>query len=312
MTEQQLLKEATDLYHQEGREAEAITAFRKLLAAYPKNSEAWAHLSTMCRQIGDYDAAISAIDRAISLAPEDAWLNEQKGSLLASIARMPAESQHYFDERTREAFLITAYPTKSHLLLALDRTLEHLLHLMEKAGKPTFKPRLKLAMSKTNIGAHKDAITILTGLLDGPPPPRMNPARWQRQRLNLDNHIANNLVALGRYAAAETRYQSVMTNQKDNYLTGLQLVKLYEASAEPAKRKGLLQQLYSDNEARFKRSPEPAFLFRKIALLRALDEPNRLKELEADFAALPTDREYNQQAIKEMRATINEILGDAE
>jgi len=98
MTEEELFNKAETFYSQEGKELQAIEAYKELLDKYPDNINGWAHLSVMQNKIADFDGAIFSINRAIDISQNNTWIIKQKYTLLSLLSSFRIEGQIYFDE----------------------------------------------------------------------------------------------------------------------------------------------------------------------------------------------------------------------
>jgi tetratricopeptide (TPR) repeat protein len=62
-----------------GRVAEGLEFFKQVTRSYPNSVEAWINLAATSVTIGDYDAEIVALDRALALDPQNATAWNQQG-----------------------------------------------------------------------------------------------------------------------------------------------------------------------------------------------------------------------------------------
>jgi Flp pilus assembly protein TadD len=65
-----------------GKYDEAIQAFDKALELDPQNAEAWSEKGYALGELGKYDEAIQALDKAIELDPQNAEAWSEKGVVL--------------------------------------------------------------------------------------------------------------------------------------------------------------------------------------------------------------------------------------
>ena len=161
MKEQELLDKALKFYQAKGKELNAIEAFRNLLSKYPENDQGWAHLSTMQMQISDYDKSISSINKAIEIKPNNFWYFRQKATLQRHILNYPSENQNYFNEKTREAYLIEAYESRNELHIDYDKTLNTIVTLEPQNEKVVFETTQQIARNHQEIGNYEIAIQHL-------------------------------------------------------------------------------------------------------------------------------------------------------
>jgi tetratricopeptide (TPR) repeat protein len=94
----------------DGRDAEAIPLFQKVLAENPRLADGWSQYGTSLERDGRYDEAIAAYRRAADLSPELApWLSI--GSLLLKMKRYDEAAQH-------AQLAMKGNPGGAHMLLA--------------------------------------------------------------------------------------------------------------------------------------------------------------------------------------------------
>ncbi len=53
-----------------GRAAEALGYFERTLDLLPEHREAWLNMAIAHRELGDYEAAMAAVDKALEIAPD--------------------------------------------------------------------------------------------------------------------------------------------------------------------------------------------------------------------------------------------------
>ncbi|HEV2748482.1 MAG TPA: sulfotransferase [Allosphingosinicella sp.] len=84
----ELARSRAAILHAQGRIAEAIAAYERLLAADPADFEAWNNLGNARREAGDADGAVAALERAAALRPESPLVQFNLGVSLAAAGRL--------------------------------------------------------------------------------------------------------------------------------------------------------------------------------------------------------------------------------
>lgn len=74
--------------HQQGRLAEAESAYRRVLAALPEHGGALRNLGVLALQTGHAGAALELLDAALRQSPADAALHGQRGDALLALGRL--------------------------------------------------------------------------------------------------------------------------------------------------------------------------------------------------------------------------------
>jgi hypothetical protein len=67
---------------QYGDHADAIEAYQRFLAIDPENVKALVHLGDVYSQAGQHDLALATIDRALAIAPGEAWATQWREEIL--------------------------------------------------------------------------------------------------------------------------------------------------------------------------------------------------------------------------------------
>ena len=303
MTEQELFKKATDFYHQEGQELNAIEAFKDLLKLFPNNLDGWRHLATMQNKITDFDEAIKSINKAVQIAPNNSWTIQQKCTILSLISRFPSEGQMYFNEKTREAHEIKTYLSKKELQRDLDKSIFNVIQLEKENKRVNHQYSWKLVHSKFNLKEHEKAIDILSNLKNRIPE-NYNQDRRNRELQNIETHITKNLIGLKRYKEAIARLEEAMKNQDDNYFTGMTLIDVYTETKNEINREKVLVELLKSNDKKIKDKPELAFFSRKFEILKMLEMPNQMEEINRDFELIKNQNDYIFKRIIEIKEKI--------
>src|SRR5512147_1353132 len=86
------IQDALRLAHA-GRIAEGAARLRGLLAHEPAHAAASCLLAVLLQQLGDNVGALEALDRATTLAPDDATVHETRAGTLLALGRA-ADAEH--------------------------------------------------------------------------------------------------------------------------------------------------------------------------------------------------------------------------
>ncbi|HXT03733.1 MAG TPA: tetratricopeptide repeat protein [Casimicrobiaceae bacterium] len=87
----------------EGRNDEAIAAFRTLLAEFPELPEPRNNLAVLYAQKGEYALARDELERAVQAAPDYAVAHENLGDVYTRLAEVEYEKTMSLDKRNRSA-----------------------------------------------------------------------------------------------------------------------------------------------------------------------------------------------------------------
>lgn len=303
MTEKELYDKAVDYYHQNGKELEAIQAFRNLLEKYPNNLKGWTHLATMQNAITDFDGAINSINQAIEIEPENSWTIQQKCTILSLILKFPSEGQMYFDEKTREAHEIKSFDSRLDLRKNLDESLEKVLQLEKENEKIFYRYSWKLALNKSKLNEFENAILILSNIKDKIPS-TFNAKKKEKETKIIEIGITNNLMALKKYEEVIVRLKEMLGKVDDKYSLGLQLADVYNKIKDSLNEEKILIQILSFNEQKLKEKPELAYLIRKFEILKKLERPNQMNEIFEDFKLIKHTNDYTINRKNEIREIV--------
>lgn len=281
MTEQELYKKAESFYYQEGKELNAIEAFKELLKVYPNNLDGWTHLSTMQHKITDFDGAIFSINKAIELAPDNAWTINQKCTLLSLISRLPSEGQMYFDEQTREAHEIKSYPQKTDLIFDLISDINRLLELEGNNERKKHSHLWRLSHNYRAINQNEEAIKTLLET-EKSIPSKYNTERRNREIANINREISSNYFALKNYSKAIEHLNKAFEFGLDDYKRTM-LYEIHQEMGDHEKAKNVLVDLVDRINTKLKKAPEPAYISQKVEILKMLGDTNALKNVLQHF-----------------------------
>ena len=87
----------------QGRNDDAIAAFRTLLAAFPELPEPRNNLAVLYAQKGEYALARDELERAVQAAPDYAVAHENLGDVYVRLAEVEYEKTIALDKRNRSA-----------------------------------------------------------------------------------------------------------------------------------------------------------------------------------------------------------------
>ncbi len=305
MTEQELYKKAEAFYFQEGKELNAIEAYKELLSSHPNNLEGWTHISTMQHKIADFDGAIFSINIAIELSPRNSWTINQKCTLLSFISKLTAEGQIYLDERTREAHKIKTYSTKNELIRDLISVLKKLIELEGNDGRKKHNYLWKLAHSYREINMNSEAINILLET-EKSIPSKYDEERRNRELSNIYREISSNHLSNKDYEKALEYLNTAFEYGLDDYKRTM-LADIYEEMQSHEQSRFVLTDLIERLNTKLKEVPEPAYITQKVQVLKKLQDVEGLKTVLHHFDNI-TETAYSIERKKELTVEIENYL----
>lgn len=311
MKENELLAIAIDLYHKEGKELDAIQAFKELLKDYPQNLDGWTHLSTIQNNIADFDGAIESINHAIKIDPNNSWTIQQKCTTLSLISKFSSEGQMYFNENTKEAYEIKSFNSKVDLFQDLNKSITKVIQLEEGNEKKKYDYSWKLANNKNKLGQFENAIEILTKLKKQIPK-TISSSKKENEITKIENGITKNLIGLKKYEEVIKRLKKSLENQSDDYFIGIQLAEIYSEINDTNSEENTLQKVLQNNDKKLREKPELAFLSRKFEILKKLNRQDKMKEVISDFELIENQNEFTITRKNEIKKKINEYLAKHE
>lgn len=80
LSELSTLLQAAVALHQQGHLAQAEGVYKKVLASYPEQADAWHLLGVLAHQREKHEEAVALIERAISIYPSEGQLLQQSWS----------------------------------------------------------------------------------------------------------------------------------------------------------------------------------------------------------------------------------------
>ncbi len=305
MREEALFKVAEGFYRREGKELEAIQAFKALLEAYPENLDGWTYLATMQHKITDFDGAIFAIDKAVALDPDNAWTINQKCTILSFISRFPCEGQLYFNQQTREAYEIKRYGSKTDLLLDLIAVVERLMEMEGVNERKKLGYLWKLAHNYKAVNQNQVAIDYLS-LAEHSIPEAYTDERKNRELANMYREMASNYLELKEYEKAITSLNNAFDRGLDDYMR-MMLADVYEEMGQYEQSKDVLQDLLTRINRKLETAPEPAFVSQKVAVLKRIDNKDGLRTVLDHFDAIPSNP-YSEERKEKLKLEIEHYL----
>ena len=118
--------------HRDGRLAEAVAAYRALLADDPENAGIWHNMGVALAGTGDAEAALAAFDRALALSPGYLHAQVNRGGALQSLGRHQAAAAAYaaalerdpglYEIRLREGLMRLAAGDRRGAMAAFSKT----------------------------------------------------------------------------------------------------------------------------------------------------------------------------------------------
>ena len=131
MVEDADLARAAALYR-DGRLAEAVAAYRALLADDPEDAGTWHNMGVALAETGDHRAALDAFDRALALRPDYLHAHANRGGALQSLGRHADAAAAYgkaltldpalYEIRLREGLMLLASGDRAGALEAFGKT----------------------------------------------------------------------------------------------------------------------------------------------------------------------------------------------
>lgn len=303
MKEKELLDKALKFYQAKDKELIAIEAFTNLLSQYPDNDQGWAHLSTMQMQISDYDKSIYSINKAIQINPDNSWYYRQKATLQRHILNYPSEDQNYFNDQTKEAYLVEAYESRNELHNDYDKTLNTIIKLEPQNEKVVFETTQQIARNHQEIGNYEIAIQHLEKSKSAIPK-SYSERRKTTQSKAIENRITNNIIELGRYKEAIIRLEKQSSEESDRYFIKLKIAELYDKLGNKEKSDELIGEAYIENETRIIEEPEVAYLVRKFELLKLMDNSELMNEIFSNYDEIKVKNEFTEKRINEIKLKI--------
>ncbi len=118
--------------HRDGRLAEAVAAYRALLADDPENAGTWHNMGVALAETGEPGAALDAFDRALALRPDYLHAHANRGGALQSLGRHADAAAAYgealtldpalYEIRLREGLMLLASGDRAGALEAFGKT----------------------------------------------------------------------------------------------------------------------------------------------------------------------------------------------
>lgn len=304
-TAEQLFDLAKKLYHTEGKEYEAIDAFKTLLSSFPNHIQGLENMSTMQCKVCDFDGALDSIDAAISFEPENPDLWHHKSLTLNLIEHFTYSSSYFLDEQTRECHEIKRFDTQEKLRIELLETINKQLTFFPL----TYWTRPNLVYSKgivlKSLKKYDEAIDTLKSSIplfqNVEKKPRMNPisgvymqiAQIYREKKDLKSAIENYDLAI-----AEGAGEIILTHKANAYKEFGDLVtanKLFDEFII----------LASDQ---FEKTKDAAYCFQILGVYESLAKFNAAIDVLDKLDQLENKREYLIDRIAKKRKELNEKL----
>jgi tetratricopeptide (TPR) repeat protein len=156
----------------QGRLAEAIAAYRKLLAAEPRNSDALHLLGIALARSGRAAEGVHAVSAAAELQPDNPSIQANLGNVLNELGRHEEAAEHFARALQLQPDMVAAAHARGRTLLRLGK-LEAALQALETAarlapGNSNIQSDLGVALQR--LGRSHEALQRLTRATD------LNPA----------------------------------------------------------------------------------------------------------------------------------------
>ena len=197
------LETAFDLFQQDDFAA-AIPALEALLAENPRMTDAWRFLGMSLQEAGRPEDALPALERALELSRGSPQVAAQIGLVLVDLGR-PEEARRHA-ELAREREPVLAAELAIAIALAAGR-LDEALALADVRFGPdavSRKTRRRLGLELAHAGRHREAIALLSALVEESPDPAAGTG------------LAHALLAAGRVAEAEPLVDQVLAAAPGN------------------------------------------------------------------------------------------------
>ena len=204
MTPDALVRTA-QLHEQQGRIAEAITAYHELLTRWPDRPESWYNLGVLLRKVRQFPAALACYQQALARGvqqPEEVHLN--RGVIYSDFLHQYEAAEHELN------CALAANPTYVPALFNLANLHEDLGR--RAAALATYEKLLQIDPHNAQVLARHAGVTTVTGS-DDPVIGRLqrevaNPNTSAADRASLGFALGQALDSCGAYEAAFDAYES--------------------------------------------------------------------------------------------------------
>ena len=211
-----------------------------------------------------------------------------------------SENQNYFNENTREAYLIESYGSRDELHIDYGKTLNTIVALESQNEKVVFETTQQIAINYQEIGNFEIAIQHLEKLKNRIPK-TYSERRKNTQFKAIENRITNNIIELGRCEEAIFRLKKQSSEESDSYFVKLKIADLYDKLGDKEKSDELIGETYVENETRISQTPEMAYLVRKFELLKLMRKSELMNEINSDYNKIKVKNEFTEKRIKEIK-----------
>jgi choline-sulfatase len=252
---------ATNLFTQ-GKYAEAVPAFQRLLAATPKMADAWENLAQSLEKLGRDGEALAAYQKALDASGGASFVAVATGSLLLKMGRLDEAQKHaelglkgspaMANSLLAQVALARGRPEEAERAAraALASPGSRIAPLMTLAQVCQKQNRLEEALDYANQAADEVARTGAAGQ-------GYLGLRWMRGDL---------LARLGRNAEAEREFLEEIRAFPSNTQAYSSLSVLYASEGRPQEAVGALQRMVEVNGS-------PAAYAEAVKTLRVLGDP---------------------------------------
>jgi len=252
---------ATTLFN-EGKYAEAVPAFQRLLAATPKMADAWENLAQSLEKLGRDGEALKAYQKALDASGGASFVAVATGSLLLKMGRLDEAQKHA--ELGLKGSPAMANSLLAQIALARDRPAE-----AEKAARTALaSPGSRIAplMTLAQVFQKQNRLDEALGYANQAADEVARTGAAGQGYLGLHWMRGDLLARLDRTAEAEREFLEEIRAFPANTQAYSSLSVLYASEGRPQEAVGMLQRMVEANGS-------PAAYAEAVKTLRVLGDP---------------------------------------
>jgi arylsulfatase A-like enzyme/Flp pilus assembly protein TadD len=252
---------ATTLFNQ-GKYAEAVPAFQRLLAATPQMADAWENLAQSLEKLGRDGEALAAYQRALDASGGASFVAVATGSLLLKMGRLDEAQKHA--ELGLKGSPAMANSLLAQIALARDRPAE-----AEKAARTALaSPGSRIAplMTLAQVFQKQNRLDEALGYANQAADEVARTGAAGQGYLGLHWMRGDILARLGRNEEAEREFLEEIRAFPSNAQAYSSLSVLYASEGRPQEAVGMLQRMVEANGS-------PAAYAEAVKTLRVLGDP---------------------------------------
>jgi len=252
---------ATNLFNQ-GKYAEAVPAFRRLLAATPKMADAWENLAQSLEKLGRDEEALEAYQKALEASGGASFVAVATGSLLLKMGRLDEAQKHA--ELGLKGSPAMANALLAQIALARDQPAE-----AEKAARTALASpgsRIGPLMTLAQVCLKQNRLDEALRYTDQAAEEVARTGAAGQGYLGLHWMRGDLLARLGRNGDAERELQEEIREFPSNTRAYSSLSVLYASEGRPQEAIGALQRMVETNGS-------PGAYAEAVRTLRVLGDP---------------------------------------